>query len=262
MQTSKKKPARSRGYVLYEGPSVLDGAPIVMIMTMDTANRKTGNMIQTWIIRSDVSPLDASRAGKDHSICGNCPHKWSAGGACYVNIGQAPTSIYKAYKRGAYTNLTHTHNQNLDTAMLHDLLENRFIRLGAYGDPAAVPVHLLQTLTTYASGHTGYTHQMRHKNFDPAVLNYCMASADTLKQATNLWANAARTFRIAKDITESTLQPGEIECLADAKGIPCSACRLCDGKKGTNVLGDFPNIVIAVHGARSGRFLNNKTTRA
>lgn len=243
-QASKRKPT---GYIIYEGPSILDGAPIVMIATVSTDNRKTGDMVQTWIIRSDMSPLDASKAKEDSSICGNCPHKWSAGGACYVNLGQAPTSIYNAYKRGAYPRAT--------PEQLRRILHNRRVRLGAYGDPAAVPVHILQTLTTYASGHTGYTHQMRHKNFDPNVLNYCMASADTLKQAANLWAAKARTFRIVQDITEK--QPGEIECLSDAKGIPCNECLLCDGKDNQTK----PNIVIAVHGSRAGRFLNNKATR-
>jgi hypothetical protein len=242
---TKRKPT---GYIVYEGPSVLDGAPIVVIATMSTDNRKTGDMVQTWIIRSDMSPLDASKAKADSSICGNCPHKWSVGGACYVNLGQAPMSIYNAYKRGAYPHAT--------PEQLQQLLRNRLVRLGAYGDPAAVPVHILQTLTAYASGHTGYTHQMRHKNFDPNVLNYCMASADTLKQATNLWAAKARTFRIVQDITEMKQDGTEIECLSDAKGIPCSDCLLCYGKdNGTN--GTKPNIVIAVHGSRAGRFLNN-----
>jgi hypothetical protein len=190
--TTARKPT---GYIVYEGPSVLDGAPIVMIATLETDNRKTGDMVQTWIIRSDMSPLDASRSKLDSAICGNCPHKWSAGGACYVNLGQAPTSIYRAYLRGSYP-LYLGFNETL-----RSLLHNRKIRLGAYGDPAAVPVQVLRLLVSLAAGHTGYTHQMAHRNFDPAVLQYCMASADTAKQAANLWADKARTFRIVKDIT-------------------------------------------------------------
>ena len=33
---------RPSGFVLYEGPSVLDGQPIVCVATMRTANPKTG----------------------------------------------------------------------------------------------------------------------------------------------------------------------------------------------------------------------------
>ena len=64
--TSKKvktKTTKQKGFVLYDGPSVLDGQPIVVIATMETSNRKTGNMVQTWILRSDISPTDASKIG-------------------------------------------------------------------------------------------------------------------------------------------------------------------------------------------------------
>ena len=33
------------------------------------------------------------------------------------------------------------------------------MRLGAYGDPAALPVALLQKLTVHAPNHTSYSHQ-------------------------------------------------------------------------------------------------------
>lgn len=242
--------SKVNGYVVYEGPSVLDGAPIVMVMTLSTSNRKTGDMVQTWIIRADVSPIEASHAKLDSSVCGNCPHKWSVGGACYVNLGQAPTSIYKAYKRGVYPTLPLGTLE--DRVLVRELLAKRKIRLGAYGDPAAVPVEVLRTLAGAADGHTGYTHQMRHKNFDPEVLQFCMASADTQKQAEKLWAERARTFRIVTDLSQ--LQPGEIECLSDAKDVPCSECLLCDGKNTEN---DGVNIAIVVHGSRAGKFLNN-----
>lgn len=245
--TNAKRKRKPTGYIVYEGPSVLDGAPIVMVLTLSTDNRKTGDMIQTWIIRSDLSPLAASKQKLDSSICGNCPHKWSVGGACYVNLGQAPTSIYNAYKRGAYPHLP------TDTETLRKIFHNRRVRLGAYGDPAAVPVTVLRMLTTYAAGHTGYTHQMRHKNFDTAVLQYCMASTETVKTSQLAWAAKARTFRIVRDITE--MLPGEIECLSDAKGIPCNECLLCDGKgEATAPAHKQPNIAIVVHGSRANRF--------
>ena len=54
------KQAKAKGFILYEGASMLDGAPIVVIATMKTSNRKTGDMVQTWILRSDVNPVEAS----------------------------------------------------------------------------------------------------------------------------------------------------------------------------------------------------------
>ena len=38
-----------KGYVLHEGPSPFDGQPIVSIATLHSSNRKTGDMVQTWI---------------------------------------------------------------------------------------------------------------------------------------------------------------------------------------------------------------------
>ena len=48
-----------QGVVFYEGPSMLDGKPIVAIATPSTENRKTGDMIQTWILRRNIDPVRA-----------------------------------------------------------------------------------------------------------------------------------------------------------------------------------------------------------
>ena len=63
-----KKPT---GYIIYEGSAVYDGMPIVMIATRETANNKTGDMWQTWIMRSDIEPHTAVKSGDDFSVCGN-----------------------------------------------------------------------------------------------------------------------------------------------------------------------------------------------
>ena len=66
----------SNGVILYEGPSVIDGAPIVAIATglkSPSSNDKTGTMVQVWILRADVAPHEAQKTGADESICGNCP---------------------------------------------------------------------------------------------------------------------------------------------------------------------------------------------
>ena len=55
------------GYILYQGPSNIDGKPIVVIATgfaNKSANGKTGDMIQTWIIREDIAPNVLSETGK------------------------------------------------------------------------------------------------------------------------------------------------------------------------------------------------------
>ena len=97
------------GVILYEGPSLIDGQPIAVIATgfqRRTANSKTGDMVQTWILRADLNPLQAIHTGQDVSICGDCPLRGmletrqcrtvNRRRACYVAIHQAPLGVYRA----------------------------------------------------------------------------------------------------------------------------------------------------------------------
>ena len=229
-----------KGFVLYRGPSMLDGSPIAMVATLKTNNRKTGDMIQTWIIRTDLTPVEASKRKLDNAICGNCPQRWSVGGACYVNIGQAPQAVYKGLERGIYPDYDATQHSKYFTG--------RMLRLGAYGDPAAVPIDVVRPLLSIVKGHTGYTHQMRHKGFDKAWLEFLMVSADTPRAAMKARESGARYFRVSRD---GEVMQGEIECLSESKGISCADCGLCNGK------GAADSIVITVHGTRASNFLNN-----
>ena len=241
------------GFIFYRGPSVLDGAPIVAIATLSSSNIKTGpkgkgNMVQTWILRADMSPIEASKAGADSAICGACPHRHSLGGACYVNIGQAPLGIYRAFIRGAYPDYSDPKNPAHTSEIFGALAgKNRSVRLGAYGDPAAIPFEVWRTLLHGVPGWTGYTHQARHPRFDRRLLQYCMASADTPKQAAKLHAKGARTFRVKSE--GAPLMQGELLCLSESKGAKCIDCGLCDGASR-----EAPSIAIDVHGSRSSRF--------
>lgn len=227
-----------KGFVMYEGPSMIDGAPIVAILTMKTKNVKTGDMAQLWILRSDVEPHKATKTGQDASICGDCPHRHHTGGACYVTTFQAPLSVYRAYKRGAYaTTFTPTD--------LYMALQGRMVRFGAYGDPAAVPFDMVKHLADYAAGHTGYTHQWARDDFDVRWLSLVMASADSEADAAYLQARGVRYFRVS---TTDQTNRREVVCLSESKGMSCADCLLCDGgTKGQSV-------VIPVHGSRAAKF--------
>ena len=97
-----------RGVILYRGPSQLDGKPIVAIATLKTYNEKTGDMVQTWILREDVAPTVAINTGDDVSVCGNCPLRGrlengrNVGRACYVQVRNAPRAMWHAYRAGRY----------------------------------------------------------------------------------------------------------------------------------------------------------------
>jgi hypothetical protein len=230
-----KKP---KGIILYRGASLIDGAPIVVIATLNSNNKKTGNMVQTWILRSDMHPLDAIAQFFDRSICGDCPHRART---CYVNVGQAPAAIYKAFLRGLYP--------DYDPALHDKYLQDRAIRFGAYGDPAAAPFSIWFGLRQLASVITGYSHQARLSSFDPAMHALTMTSADSPKQAAAYHAKGIRTFRVKN--AEDGFLPNEIECLADSKGLNCIDCGLCDGG---DMSADRPSIAITVHGKGASKF--------
>ena len=125
-------------YILYEGASLLDGKPIVVIGIPKSSNTKTGGMFQTIIMRSDIDPITASRQGEDFSVCGNCvhrgvPHDGDSGGAkkrsCYVMLLMV-LSLLTAYEQCKVKRVE-------GDEAIADLGDGLVIRLGSYGDTAA-----------------------------------------------------------------------------------------------------------------------------
>ena len=97
-----KRPKTPSGAVIYNGPSVIDGSPIVVVLTGirgSSSNPKTGRMVQSWILREDMHPVEALKTGADASICGQCPHRPDADGrrSCYVNP-MGPASVWRTYR--------------------------------------------------------------------------------------------------------------------------------------------------------------------
>lgn len=234
---------KTKGVIAYEGKSRVDGKPIVVIGTgfSGSSNPKTGSMIQWWILRSDIAPHLALKQGKDVSICGDCPLRGVNGKkrACYVTVHQAPLSVYKAYKRGNYSDLTQ------DTAELSLISKNRMHRLGAYGDPYAVPVEIWDIICESGRGNTGYTHQWHRSDAKP-YMKWCMASADTTDKAVLAQKRGYRTFRVRLE-GEPLLQ-SESVCPNESIGLTCIECKSCNG--GTR----NGSIAITVHGTGSKSF--------
>lgn len=235
------------GYVIYQGASVLDGAPIVVIaITGGSTNRKTGDMVQTYILRADVSPLEALQSGADASICGDCKHRPALGGACYVNVTHGPRSVWEAWQRGNYPALS---------AAAQDASAGRMVRLGTYGDPMAVPAAVWHALTFKAAGHTGYTHQWANFTIDAhqraSVALLCMASVDNVNEAAIAKACGLRYFRVRT--ADEPLLAREFVCPASeeaGKRTTCGDCGACNG----NAKPTAASAVIVVHGPKASRF--------
>lgn len=233
------------GYIAYEGPSMLDGAPIVVIVNKigaGSANAKTGALVQSFILRADVAPMAALVSGADESICGACSHrpilaKVSGEPPCYVQVGKSVSSVWHAYRRGRYI--------RADRETIAKALTGKRVRIGTYGDGAAAPVEVWTDILRYAAGHTGYSHQWQRPDFNAAAwAPLVMASADSLAEAAIAKAKGMRTFRVSVGVE---VAPGEISCPASkeagAKTV-CASCMLCGGTSKR-----AKDIVIADHAA-------------
>lgn len=220
--------ARLDAAVVWAGPSRFDGSPIVAIVTglgRRSKNRKTGPVAQLWIIRSDINPVRAIELRQDYAICGSCTLRGvlDVGRICYVNVPRCVLAIYRRYARGGYP--------DVDPAIVASLCraQGQAMRLGAYGDPAALPLWVLRELTA-GLRHTGYTHSWRYVR--PEYAGVLMASVDTPAEYRMATAAGWRTFQ--------TVLPGQllparvISCPASeeaGKRTTCARCTLCDGAR-------------------------------
>jgi hypothetical protein len=242
----------TKSAIIYQGPSLIDGAPIVVIAIDSARNTKTGRMVQTYILRADMDPRDASKSGADASICGTCPHRGDAtsdasakqakGRSCYVLLGQGPLIAYQAMLRGVYPTVS-------GHAAIAALGAGKLVRLGTYGDPAAVPSYVWESLISQAAGHTAYSHQATTIGaaFRP---DYMMESADNEAQARAAWAQGHRTFRVVRSVAD-IVKGAEILCPASKEAgrrVTCSQCKLCGG---ASVAGK--SIAIPDHGPQRKR---------
>lgn len=218
------------GFIVWQGLSRFDRKPIVVIATTKSKNIKTGNMVQTYILRADVDPLRALKTGDDVSICGECIHrpKHSGGnGTCYVEIDKSVLTVWRKYRRGGYPHLMH------DAESVSDIVFGRSVRIGAYGDPCAVPYRVWQPMLESASHFTGYTHAWKRADIRRgARWRFLMASADSVSEAQYAAELGFRTFRVKRP-DESYLDT-ETGCPASkewGERVQCIDCHLCDGSR-------------------------------
>lgn len=219
---------KSNGVILWQGASAIDGAPIVVIATglgKKTDNTKTGEMIQTWVMRADVAPHIALKDGRDSSVCGDCnlrPIKQRAKGKkpCYVRVWQAPRSVYGAFTRGRYPTVTPSEARKL--------FAGRKLRLGSYGNPSAAPFDVWAESAAETTGRTGYIHNWR--TADSRWTQLVMASVESYAEALEARKLGYRLFRVNQGLEPKLA--GEVSCPASKESghkTTCSACVACGG---------------------------------
>lgn len=229
------RPAASRsfrsapGVIAYQGPSAIDGAPIVGIVTVGrVGNPKIGRgTLQLWVLRSDVAPWEAITSGADVGVCGACPHRLTEyGRACYVR-NDPLSSVWGAYARGSYAPWSRRHEVRIRRS-------GEALRWGAYGEPAALPPHAIRLIAGWLGDRVrvsrrapGYTHRWRER---PDLRGLLMASVDSPRERAEAKAAGWRTFRSLAPW--EGLLPGEGWCPATPEGgerTACDRCGLCDG---------------------------------
>ena len=246
--------------IIYQGPSLIDGSPIVAIATGGSKNPKTGDMVQVWIMRADVAPAEAARIGADVGVCGSCKLRPAAvaarraagepdGARCYVTLIHSPRAVFEKYSRGGYETAT-------TAAQRRRVGAGHMVRLGAYGDPAAVPVRVWRELLADAVGHTGYSHQWDTRGNATLTRNLralrvlVMASVETVADAERAQRAGWRTFRVRPAADPGEMMQGERVCPASEEAghkVQCIDCRACAGADGRASLG----IAIIDHGPGS-----------
>jgi hypothetical protein len=225
------------GFILHE-----DSARVIIATGFESPsdNRKTGDMIQIWILVKSVSPTEAIRTGLDRLICGNCVHRGNGDGSgrsCYVNVGQAPQGIWKAWKAGRYSPLRSL-----------EVFTGRKVRFGAYGDPTHLPLPLALAIAGVSSGWTGYTHQWRKPSLQ-AWRSLLMASVDSIAELVIARSLGWSTFRVGSEASV-----GESLCASERIGTPCAECLLCAGSRN-----GLESVHIPPHGTGATHFKEGVT---
>jgi hypothetical protein len=253
--------------IIFDGVSRIDNKThilgILTGVTKPTTNSKTGPMAQLWIIREDMphgkslsTPYDGTEERgwpgarpdmMDAAVCGGCP--FAAGQGCYVTT-QPTASIWKA--RHSYP------RETLDTLVPLLIAQHRRgvlagLRLGAYGDPVALPIELVEELVgrlesvrnTFAI--TGYTHAWQaayrlpnQEAPDPRWKRYLMASCHHAKDSQTAYADGWRPYVILPrgnpdEVLASARAAGVALCPASDEAnnrLTCATCGGCDGRRG------------------------------
>ena len=226
---------RVRG-VLWRGRSKINGEPIAVVAT--EGNAKLGAMVQLWIVPLTGDVIQTRResdTGTIKSVCGDCP----MGTASYV-LPLGPQVIVKALQDGNYPDIPFA------------ALKGRKVRIGAWGDPGAVPGKVWSQVKAEALGTTSYTH--RHRAVSLKAVS--MASCESLEQAARMEARGWRTYTVLP--AGAPMPEGRVLCPASKEAgerTTCADCLLCDGKRGANDA--RRNVVVYAHGT-SARILSNK----
>lgn len=236
--------------LVWQGKSRFDGTTIAAwLQPGGNANRKIGSATaQLWI-----EPIGAA-AFCPESVCGSCPQR---AGGCYV----FPPSAF-----GVRAAIVRAAGETVPAERWTAAVSGRLLRLGAHGDPAALPAAIVRKLAAASRAVVGYTHAWRRDDVQ-WLRAFAMASTEDLAGTAQAQAMGWRTYRVRPAGTTPADRPDahpavrsvvtrEIECPAMSHGRTCDQCRLCFGAHPT-----APSITIAAHGGAVSRLVTRNTVK-
>ena len=240
----------AKNLIFYRGPSAITGEAVIAVAGRETSNPKTGPVVQVWILHDHLSPIAAVKSGADRAICGDCPHRGDGQGngrSCYVEYFRAPFNLWRALP---------TTGLDVSPEDLAAKLKGKHVRLGAYGDPAAIPIGVWRKVLQHTTGWTAYTHQWR--KCDSEFRWIAMASVEDEQEQQTAESVGWRTFRVRT--SDEPLLRNEIVCPASAEGghvAQCASCGLCCGSRRA-----AKSIAILAHGSGATHFIRRKLTQS
>jgi len=222
------------GFTIAQGRSLFDDQPIVAIATglgRKSKNRKTGAVVQVYILHRDMLPSAAIATQLDRAVCGTCRHRPTGLATCYVDVVRGADLVWKSFQAGSYPELVSS----------PQFTRGSCFRVSAYGDCAALGFEHWEPFFAQvdkAEGTVlGYTHNWRH--CDLRFQRFCMASVETISEQHDAAAAGWRTFRIrlpgAELLSTETQCPADTHadvyglCGVDPGTISCDSCRRCTG---------------------------------
>ena len=248
MPRTRRLTPKVNTYVLYEDK---DRVCLVTGFDKPTEQKKTGDMLQSFILPRNIHPYEALATKQDKIVCGTCPLK--SGNGCNVAymLPRNLSVLWKKYKRGEIPQLVDG-----------SLIAGRKFRFGVYGDPVYLPLELVRTIVELSSGWTGYTHQWKNKKYR-AYRDYFQAStspSDNWLAKELGWS----TFQIsAEQVAGSVACPASDESKArraalGLKLIDCATCLLCSGRLRKAPSGELKpklakDVYINVHGSAKNK---------
>lgn len=258
-----KTPESAR--IVWVGNSEIPGSEGEMLcaaITFGSKNKKTGNMATLWIfpyilVTENLSILDFLQNGGDQISCLGCIHSSIGQKTCYVwpSMGKGFSRMVIGLRDRYQSGKPYSLNREEVKAVLA-LFE--IIRLGGYGDPAALPVEFLEFLKSCVNTALGYTHLWNRFSGETRnrLQKILMASVDSKMQGMMAVSQGWRYFRVGAkgELPDKSI---EFACPASkevkekiGKVITCGDCKKCIGNETP-----AKNTLIQVHGTLAKRFV-------